>query len=124
MLQIAASRGAVAADPGGVLANLEKAFAVGTSIWTTVRKGLMAVVHAGSILFPGVSSSAGAATPANAVEHAKRLLNDAGVGGAEQLTRAMMSLPPVDQQRLAREVQALMEGGTQLLDQLAKVVQW
>jgi hypothetical protein len=119
VLQMAASKGAAAISMMD-----EMVFEVVTSIWKTVVKGLMAVVHAASFMFPGVSSSAGAATPADAVEYGKRLITDAGVGGAERLTRAMMSLPPADQQRLAREVQALMEGGTQLIDQLAKVVQW
>ena len=118
-LHKAASKGAAA-----ITMMDEMAFEVVTSIWKTVRKGLMAVVHAGSILFPGVSSSAGAATSADAVEHAKRLITNAGVNGAERLTHTMMSLSSADQQRLAREVQALMEGGTNLIDQLAKVVQW
>jgi hypothetical protein len=118
-LQHAASKGA-----GAITMMDEMVFEVVTSVWKTVKKGLMAVVHAGSVLFPGVASSAGAATPADAVEHAKRLLSDAGVGGAERLTRAMINLPPADQQRLAREVQALLEAGTSLIAVLTRVVQW
>ena len=95
-------------------------------IWASIKKGadvLMGVaVHAFTVAFP-VAGSTGVSGE-RALELAQKKLRDLGVVDAANIVLRIKQLSKVDQERLKREIQDLIDNGKNLIDVLEKCLSW
>lgn len=94
--------------------------------WAAIKKGLgvlLEIVTHIIILAPAVAGSTGVSGQ-RALDLAEKKLKDLGVLQAAAIALQFNQLPDADKQRLAREIDELVDNGTKLVDVVKRSLSW